>query len=97
MPLEGATSSTLLRTHMNRTNQLNTPTYFFGRLMLGLTRMSSSTRGTGLMKHQRGYDSPQIKVITAPRKLAWLKAQIEKRKARAAGAVALKRSVANSQ
>jgi hypothetical protein len=65
--------------------------------MLGLTRMSSSTREAGLMKHKRGYDRPQIKVITAPKKLAWLKAEIEKRKARAAATVALKRSVANSQ
>jgi hypothetical protein len=65
--------------------------------MLDLTRTASSTREAGLMKHKRGHDSPQIKVITDPKKLAWLRAEIEKRKGRAASTAAFKRSVANSK
>lgn len=34
------------------------------------------------MKHKHGPKAPTIKVIADPKKLAWLKAEIEKRKAR---------------
>ena len=33
------------------------------------------------MKHKHGPKAPPIKVIADPKKLAWLKAEIEKRKA----------------
>lgn len=33
------------------------------------------------MKHKHGPEVPPIKVIADPKKLAWLKAEIEKRKA----------------
>ena len=49
------------------------------------------------MKRKHSHEGPQIKVIADAKKLAWLKGEIEKRKARAAMKDALKRSVANSQ
>lgn len=35
------------------------------------------------MKHKRGREDHPIKVISDPKKLAWLRAEIQKRKARA--------------
>ena len=35
------------------------------------------------MKHKHGSKAPRIRVIADPKKLAWLKAEIEKRKAQA--------------
>ena len=32
------------------------------------------------MKYKRGQEGPRIKVVTDPKKLAWLKAQITKQK-----------------
>ena len=44
------------------------------------------------MKHKHGREHRQFKVISDPKKLAWLKAKIEKQKARAAQTVVLKGS-----
>jgi hypothetical protein len=44
------------------------------------------------MKHKHGREGPLIKVISDPKKLAWLKAEIEKRKPRAVQRVILKGS-----
>ena len=44
------------------------------------------------MKHKHGREDRQFKVISDPKKLAWLKAEIEKQKARAAQTVVLKGS-----
>jgi hypothetical protein len=42
------------------------------------------------MKRKHGRADPQIKVITDPKKLAWLKANIEKQKVGGARGAALK-------
>jgi hypothetical protein len=49
------------------------------------------------MKHKRCREDHQIKVISDPKKLAWLKTEIEKRKARAGQRVVLKGSEPHSE
>lgn len=48
------------------------------------------------MKHNHGPKAPAIKVITDAKKLAWLKAEIEKRKARARQRAAVTEEVSRS-
>jgi hypothetical protein len=45
------------------------------------------------MKRKHRHEDPPIKVIADPKKLAWLKAEIDKRKFHAARGTSLKRSV----
>jgi hypothetical protein len=47
--------------------------------------LEQRAKKAGIMKRKHGKEYPQIKVITDPKKLAWLKARIEKRTGRKLG------------
>jgi len=51
----------------------------------------------GNMKHKHGSENSRVKVITDPRKLAWLKAEIEKKKDGIKLRATLKTTVLNSE
>jgi hypothetical protein len=49
------------------------------------------------MKRKHGHESSRVKVITDPKKLAWLKAEIEKKKAGFTPGATLKRTFLNTE
>jgi hypothetical protein len=51
----------------------------------------------GNMKRKHGRESTQVKVITDPKKLAWLKAEIEKKKAGVKPRATFKRTALNTE
>ncbi len=50
-----------------------------------------------MMKHKRRAKDPVMKVISDPKKLAWLKLEIDKRKSRGAPAPALEKGRAERE